>query len=142
MIAPAPLNSSFTDAAPTGYSPLVDLLSRSLEQMRLAACADPGRAANEIGTAVNTWEAEQLGDEFEQLWLASPAGVFSLADAADDGLDSPEADLAHAACYSVRRSFRMNLRILLRCLPRFLALTGGHSPAAGLTSNINQTCQA
>ncbi|MFO1439499.1 MAG: sugar transferase [Verrucomicrobiaceae bacterium] len=91
---------------------------------------------------LTTAEAEQLGDEFEQLWLASPAGVFSLADAADDGLDSPEAHLAHAACYSVRRSFRMNLRILLRCLPRFLALTGGHSPAAGLTSNINQTCQA
>lgn len=88
-------------------------------------------------------EATELGDEFEQLWLASPAGVFSLADAADDGLDGPEAALAHAACYSVRRSFRMNLRILLRCLPRFLALRGTHSPAAGpSTPNINQTCQA
>jgi len=88
-------------------------------------------------------QAAELGDEFEQLWLASPAGVFSLADSADDGLDDTDAALAHAACYSVRRSFRMNLRILLRCLPRFLALRGTHSPAAGpSTPNINQTCQA
>jgi hypothetical protein len=88
-------------------------------------------------------QAEALGDEFEQLWLASPAGVFSLADAADDGLDDTDADLAHAACYSVHRSFRMNLRILLRCLPRFLTLRGSHSHAAGrITATINQTCQA
>lgn len=92
---------------------------------------------------LTTTQAAELGDEFEQLWLASPAGVFSLADAMDDGLDGPEAALAHAACYSVRRSFRMNLRILLHCLPRFLALRGTHSPAAGAsTPNINQTCQA
>lgn len=65
--------------------------------------------------------AAMLGDEFEQLWLASPAGVFSLADAADDEPDDHEAQLAHAACYSVHRCFRMNLRILLQCLPRFLA---------------------
>jgi hypothetical protein len=66
--------------------------------------------------------AAMLGDEFEQLWLTSPAGVFSLADASDDGLTDHETQLAHAACYSVNRSFRMNLRILLRCLPGFLTL--------------------
>ena len=66
--------------------------------------------------------AALLGDEFEQLWLASPAGVFSLADAAEDGLNDAESSLAHAAYYSVHRSFRLNLRILLRCLPRFLSL--------------------
>ncbi len=88
-------------------------------------------------------QAANLGDEFEQLWLASPAGVFSLADAADDGLDGPEADLAHAACYSVHRSFRMNLRILLRCLPRFLTLRSSPSHAAGqIPTTIHQTCQA
>lgn len=88
-------------------------------------------------------QAANLGDEFEQLWLASPAGVFSLADAADDGLDGPEADLAHAACYSVHRSFRMNLRILLRCLPRFLTLRNSPSHAAGqIPTTIHQTCQA
>lgn len=88
-------------------------------------------------------QATNLGDEFEQLWLASPAGVFSLADAADDGLDGPEADLAHAACYSVHRSFRMNLRILLRCLPRFLTLRSSNSHAAGqIPTTIHQTCQA
>lgn len=66
--------------------------------------------------------AALLGDEFEQLWLASPAGVFSLADAANDGLNDAESSLAHAAYYSVHRSFRLNLRILLRCLPHFLSL--------------------
>lgn len=88
-------------------------------------------------------EAAALGDEFEQLWLASPAGVFSLADAADDGLEGPEAALAHAACYSVHRSLRTNLRILLRCLPRFLTLHGTRPGAAGhLDTNLNHTCQA
>lgn len=67
--------------------------------------------------------ASELGDEFEQLWLASPAGVFSLADAVNDGLDDTESALAHAACYSVNRSLRVNLRILLHCLPRFLTLS-------------------
>jgi hypothetical protein len=66
--------------------------------------------------------ASLLGDEFEQLWLATPAGVFSLADAANDGLDDAESSLAHAAYYSVNRSFRLNVSILLRCLPRFLSL--------------------
>lgn len=70
--------------------------------------------------------AALLGDEFEQLWLASPAGVFSLADAANDGLNDAESSLAHAAYYSVHRSFRLNLRIFSRCLPRFLSLSQSH----------------
>lgn len=83
--------------------------------------------------------ASLLGDEFEQLWLASPAGVFSLADATNDGLSDPESGLAHAAYYSVHRGFRLNISILLRCLPRFLSvrhLTEDHgvSPSPNLTT--------
>jgi hypothetical protein len=84
-------------------------------------------------------QAALLGDEFEQLWLTSPAGVFSLADAADDGLDDHEAQLAHAACYSVNRSFRMNLRILMRCLPRFLTLSRSTESSAISTPTFNPT---
>jgi hypothetical protein len=70
--------------------------------------------------------AALLGDEFEQLWLASPAGIFSLADATNDGLNDADSSLAHAAYYSVHRSFRLNLRILLRCLPHFMSLRNSH----------------
>lgn len=84
-------------------------------------------------------KAALLGDEFEHLWLTSPAGVFSLADAADDGLDDHETQLAHAACYSVNRSFRMNLRILMRCLPRFLTLSRANDSSAISTPTYNPT---
>ena len=66
--------------------------------------------------------AALLTEEFEQLWLASPAGVFSLADIADDGLYDADSNLAHAAYFSVHRSFRLKVRIFLCCLPRFLGL--------------------
>lgn len=93
-------------------------------------------------------QAERLGDEFEQLWLASPAGVFALADAMDDGLHEPEAALTHAAWFSVQRGFRLNLQILLKCLPRFLTLRSGHSitafpqPKSNTTPNPNTICHA
>ncbi len=87
--------------------------------------------------------AALLGDEFEQLWLSCPAGVFSLADAVNDDLHGNEAALAHATYYSVHRSFLMNLRIFLRCLPRFLTLRpepgGSVSPTSLETHN---TCHA
>lgn len=86
--------------------------------------------------------AALLGTEFEQLWLTSPAGVFSLADATDDGLDDQETQLAHAACYSVNRSFRMNLCILLRCLPRFLTLSYCQDNGVNTTNTHNNTCPA
>lgn len=85
--------------------------------------------------------AALLGDEFEQLWFASPAGVFSLADAADDGLNDGDSNLAHAAYYSVHRGFRLNLRILLRCLPRFLSLrySNDSHPAIHPSNNTTTT---
>ena len=85
--------------------------------------------------------AALLGDEFEQLWLASPAGVFSLADAADDGLNDADSNLAHAAYYSVHRSLRLNLRILLRCLPHFLSLrySNDTDPVTHTSNNTTTT---
>jgi len=86
--------------------------------------------------------AALLGDEFELLWLTSPAGVFSLADAANDGLNDHETQLAHAACYSVNRGFRMNLRILLRCLPPFLTLRHSQDDRVNIHPNNTTNCHA
>ncbi len=91
---------------------------------------------------LNPSHAEQLGDEFEQLWLTSPAGVFSLADAAEDGLHDHETQLAHAAYYSVNRSFRTNLKILLSCLPRFLTMSRAHDASVNLPDTETTTCPA
>lgn len=91
-------------------------------------------------------QAGQIGGEFEQLWLAAPAGVFALADAMDDGLDEPEAALTHAAWYSVHRGWRLNLRILLTCLPRFLTLRPGSGqttfPHPHTNTKTNTICHA
>ncbi|OYW77342.1 MAG: hypothetical protein B7Z37_04665 [Verrucomicrobia bacterium 12-59-8] len=87
--------------------------------------------------------AALLGDEFEQLWLGCSAGVFSLADVANDGLQDHEAALAHAAYYSVQRSFWMNLRILMRCLPRFLTLRPEHDGSVASTAiKTHNACHA
>lgn len=86
--------------------------------------------------------AAMLGAEFEQLWLAAPAGVFSLADASDDKPENHEAQLAHAACYSAHRSLGMKLRILLRCLPRFLMASRSHGNRACAQSTSTTSCPA
>lgn len=64
--------------------------------------------------------ATALRGEVGQLWIADPAGVFSLADAQGaDPEQMPEA-LAHAACFSVQRSFTQRLSILVRCLTHLI----------------------
>lgn len=62
--------------------------------------------------------ASLLDGEFERLWLDAPAGVFSLADALDD--DHADAAASHSAFYAMSRALRMDVRILTRCLPKFL----------------------
>lgn len=64
--------------------------------------------------------AALLTNEFERLWFEAPAGVFAYADIMHDGIRSSDNDTAHSACYAVHRCLRLNLRILLRCLPRFI----------------------
>jgi lipopolysaccharide/colanic/teichoic acid biosynthesis glycosyltransferase len=60
--------------------------------------------------------ATALRGEVGQLWLAHPAGVFSLADAEGEDPEQMPAALAHAAFFSVQRTLRLRLSILVRCL--------------------------
>ena len=62
--------------------------------------------------------AALLSNEFERMWLEAPAGIFAYADIMHDGMNSN--DTAHSACYAIHRCLRLNFRILLHCLPRFL----------------------
>lgn len=64
--------------------------------------------------------AALLTSEFERMWFDAPAGIFSYADIMHDGIESSDHDTAHSACYAIHRSMRLNFRILLHCLPRFL----------------------
>lgn len=64
--------------------------------------------------------AALLTNEFERMWFDAPAGIFAYADIMNDGMDSTDNDTAHSACYAIHRSLRLNFRILLYCLPRFL----------------------
>lgn len=64
--------------------------------------------------------ASLLTSEFERMWFDAPAGVFSYADIMNDGMHSSDNDTAHSACYSIHRCLRLDLRILLHCLPRFM----------------------
>ena len=64
--------------------------------------------------------AALLTNEFERMWFDAPAGVFAYADTMNDGMLSNDNDTAHSACYAIHRCLRLNLRILLHCLPRFI----------------------
>lgn len=64
--------------------------------------------------------AALLTSEFERMWLDAPAGIFAYADIMNDGIRSTDNDTAHSACYAIHRCLRLNLRILMHCLPRFL----------------------
>ena len=78
--------------------------------------------------------ATALRGEVGQLWLADPAGVFSLADAQGaDPEQMPEA-LAHAAFFSVQRSLFLRLQILVRCLVRLISFQSSFSTPSDHTS--------
>ena len=64
-------------------------------------------------------QAAELHSDFELLWLASPPGLLSLADAegCSDAFD--DAARAHAAFYTASMGWRGDLAILWRCLKRF-----------------------
>lgn len=64
--------------------------------------------------------AALLTNEFERMWFDAPAGIFSYADIMNDGMSSTDNDTAHSACYAIHRCLRLNFRILMHCLPRFL----------------------
>ena len=62
-------------------------------------------------------QATQLETEFEQLWLAAPIGMFSLADTFGDG-EFDDAARAHASFYAVHASARVDRDILWKAFFR------------------------
>ena len=62
-------------------------------------------------------QAAQLETEFEQLWLAAPVGLFSLADTFGGG-DFDDAARAHASFYAVHASARVDRDILRKAFFR------------------------
>jgi len=65
-------------------------------------------------------QAAQLTDDFERLWLAVPAGLFSLADVHDTAAEFDDDARVHAAFYAAHRSRREDLHILTQALRRIL----------------------
>jgi len=57
-------------------------------------------------------QAAQLETEFEQLWLAAPVGLVSLADTFDAGDRFDDESRAHASFYAVHADGKMNRTIL------------------------------
>jgi hypothetical protein len=64
-------------------------------------------------------QANQLETEFEQLWLAAPVGLFSLADTFGRGDSIDDEARAHASFYAVRASRQLDRTVLRRLLLRF-----------------------
>ena len=63
-------------------------------------------------------QATQLETEFEQLWLAAPVGLFSLADTFAGEEDFGDAARAHSSFYAVRAGARLDREILRRVILR------------------------
>ena len=63
-------------------------------------------------------QAAQLETEFEQLWLASPIGFFSLADAFGCDGKFDDAARAHSSFYAVRAGARLDREILRKVFLR------------------------
>jgi len=57
-------------------------------------------------------QAAQLETEFEQLWLAAPVGLVSLADTFDAGDRFDDESRAHSSFYAVHADGKMNRNIL------------------------------
>lgn len=93
-----------------------------------------------------SWEIARSPQRLHPCWEMSLSSFGSPhpapADAANDGLNDAESALAHAAYYSAHRSFGLNLRILLRCLPRFLGLRRSHDTQFNSYTSNNTTAYA
>jgi hypothetical protein len=66
-------------------------------------------------------QAALLETEFEQLWLAAPVGLFSLADAEQTQQEFDDEARIHASYYATQASPQMRRRILGRCLRQLAA---------------------
>lgn len=61
-------------------------------------------------------EVATLSNDFEKLWLMSPVGLFSQADAYGCFNTTSDEAKAHAAFYSTQANWRTNLKILIKVL--------------------------
>jgi len=71
-------------------------------------------------------QALQLETEFEQLWLAAPVGLFSLADTFDGAVEFDDEARAHSSFYAVRANKKLDRQILWQI---FCALPKNRKPA-------------
>ena len=71
-------------------------------------------------------QALQLETEFEQLWLAAPVGLFSLADTFGGADEFDDEARAHSSFYAVRANEKLDRQILWRI---FCALPKSRKPA-------------
>lgn len=67
-------------------------------------------------------QAAQLATEFDQLWLAAPVGLFSLADAEGVQQEFGEEARIHAGYYASQANRHMDRMILARCFARLLGI--------------------
>ena len=108
------------------FSPTTDLLSlraatglfRRWPQLWLVVRGDLALVGNR---PLSPEDAATLLGPFARLWIETPAGVFSLADAEEADGDSISEAQAHAAYFSASRSLSLRMSILRRCLWRFVA---------------------
>ncbi len=76
---------------------------------------------------LTTFQAGQLANEFERLWLAAPIGLISKGDSEGcSDLSSDEAH-AHASFYAAQANWRLDLMILFRTVKH---LAGRKKPAS------------
>jgi hypothetical protein len=61
-------------------------------------------------------QAVLLTEEFDQLWLAAPTGVYSLADALGDPEDLSDETRAHASFYAVDPGRHKDFKIIWRMI--------------------------
>lgn len=72
-------------------------------------------------------QAQQLATEFEQMWLSSPVGLISLADAEGAGDAFNDETKTHSSFYAAQASPQLNRRILWQTLRRGWAALFGRN---------------
>jgi hypothetical protein len=87
-----------------------------------------GRMALVGNRPLSLEEITALRGSLGQLWLGSPAGVISLADAEGANGDVLSESLAHAAYFTSKRTRTLRIRIFLKCLCRLASRPIPSSP--------------
>ena len=81
-------------------------------------------------------DATELRGEMGQLWLSTPSGVLSLADAEGDNGDSVSESVTHSAYFTAQRSFRLRASILARCLIQAFSINNNSNNATNTPAHV------